>query len=140
MKKQELITIIIACILAIFVFYGFYIKKYNTLTKPSSEQEVIINEDNEELITEEEPSVINENKVEEENLPAKTISKSKTPENNSKTYNKQTVIEEQTETKTIVKTEEPKTVDCGIVQEKESGAIIITKEFAIKSPAKYSFK
>ena len=142
MKKSELFTILVAGILALFILFGFYIKKHNTITNPKPNQE-ITTESPSSNFSEDKISTTTEQITSEKNILTEDIvNSSKARESIAKKSEPKKISLQQIETKPIEDEacDKTATLDSGIIHDKETGTIIITREFKIKSPAKYSFK
>ena len=142
MKQKELFTIIIASLLALLIVLFFYTKKTSTITTPQLNENINIEQPEEEIsiikeafeqnVTEN-PTPVKEATQQAKDLtvfkePTKNTNKNK-PEPNQSQLTKSDIIEN-----TIT------TEDTGVIQEKDSNVIVITREYKSASPAKYSFK
>lgn len=144
MEKDKILTIIIAGLLALALAIGFYIKNYKeTLPNLPQEETILDNrtDTSEEVSIEESETAPSLDPIPEEEA-KKDI---KSMREKTKTTPK-TTIKSDNETQApikkadIVENAEAINKDAGIIKEQDSNVIVITQEFKMQSPAKYSFK
>ena len=119
MKKKELLVIILAFVLAL-VFTSFIMRG----NKTSTVDKVEINNEN-------------QIEVEVENFTQEEIKEEKVDETMPVNVSKNPVVIDRIEVKNDIVEEISETE---MQPEKESNVVVITREFKVESPAKYSFK
>ena len=132
MNKYTLTVIIIAGILALLgAFAIFKVTQKSEIIEPIQEEETVI------PIPEPEPVKVEEIKPEEKSITFNQVKKV----SYKKPAPKSTVNEAPVIKPIVVKEAEPEVVQNeGVVQEEDSKDIVITREYKMQSPARYTFK
>ena len=138
-NKKSFLVVVIAFILALVIAYVFVNKNKTSVVEEPVKQEVIeditetkfnVSEDVNDVKTEK--IIIEESKTVSDNLQKTTVQK--------QLIQKSETLKPEIENVEKTVSEQEKLYDVGIIKDSLTNEVVITREFKMESPAKYSFK